>query len=53
MLPNREIMAWAKVGHSTNWATQVPLYVYSLKSIIDFQSEMLESDPQNILDCDI
>ena len=23
-LTNREIMTWAKVRHSTNWATQVP-----------------------------
>ena len=24
-LTNREIMAWAEVGRSTDWATQVPL----------------------------
>ena len=26
---NHEIMAWAKVGHSANWATQVP-YIFNL-----------------------
>ena len=24
-LTNREIMTWAEVGHSTDWATQAPL----------------------------
>ena len=27
-LTNREIMAWAKVGHLSDWATQVPLNAY-------------------------
>ena len=26
-LTNREIMTWAEVGRSTDWATQVPLYI--------------------------
>ena len=29
-LTNREIMTWAEVGSSTNWATQVPHLLFSL-----------------------
>ena len=25
---NREIMTWAEVGHSTDWATQAPRYIF-------------------------
>ena len=31
-LTDCKIMTWAKVGHSTNWATQAPLYKAILKS---------------------
>ena len=27
---NCEIMTWAEVGRSTNWATQAPLHVYEI-----------------------
>ena len=29
-LTNHEIMTWAEVGHSTDWATQVPLLIFVL-----------------------
>ena len=29
-LTDREIMTWAKVGGSTDWATQVPQYIHKV-----------------------
>ena len=31
-LMNHEIMTWAKIGHLTDWATQVPPKIWFLKS---------------------
>ena len=31
-LTDHEIMTWAEVGHSTNWATQVPQYLPRLNT---------------------
>ena len=33
-LTNHEIMTWAKVGHSTDWATQAPQWLYVFKLCI-------------------
>ena len=32
---NYEIVPWAKVRHLTNWATQVPLFIFSLAYFIE------------------
>ena len=40
---NCKIMTWAKVGHSTDWATQVPLKQSHFKyNYIDYKSERIE-----------
>ena len=32
-LTNLKIMTWAKVGHSADWATQMPLFIFSFKTL--------------------
>ena len=43
-LTGGEIMAWAKVGHSTDWATQVPrifdFYMYSILNSICLKKDL-------------
>ena len=38
-LTNREIMAWAEVGHLTNWATQAPREHFKFLKLLNQQAK--------------